>query len=67
MFIEIKGIILDKKEYDRKVLLLKRLMQYEFSEIARKYGFVKKGTSFVHEETGLEAKLLFEEKEGKPL
>jgi hypothetical protein len=67
MFIEINGVILDKREHDRKVILLKRLMQYELSEVTRKYGFVKKKEYFFHEETGIKVKLLFEEPERKPL
>jgi len=67
MFIQINGVFLDKKEHDRKVLLLKRLLQYEFSEIVRKYGFVKKGTLFIHEETGLKVKIIFEEIKQKPV
>jgi hypothetical protein len=67
MFIEINGIILDKREHSRKVLLLKRLLHYEFSEIIRKYDFKKKENFFIHEETGIKVKLLFEEAEQKPL
>jgi hypothetical protein len=74
MFIEINGTILDKKEYSRKVILLKRLLKYEFSEIIRKYGFKKckedKGrcsATFVSEDTFLRVKIVFEEHEQKPL
>jgi hypothetical protein len=67
MFVEINGIIVDKKEHNRKVLLFKRLLQYEFLEIVRKYDFKKKEGFFVHEETGIRVKLVFEEIEQKPL
>ncbi len=37
MFIEIEGRILDKRKYDREVLLMKRLLEYEFKEVVNKY------------------------------
>ena len=67
MFIKINGTILDEKEYKRKAILLRRLIQFEFSETIGKYGFRKEGNYFVHSETGIKVNLLFEEPEGKPL
>jgi hypothetical protein len=67
MFIEINGVILDKREHDRKVLLLKSLIQYELSEAIRKYGFEKRKDCYFHKETALSVKLVFEEPEQKPL
>ncbi|MGV8169463.1 MAG: hypothetical protein ACP5N3_05390 [Candidatus Nanoarchaeia archaeon] len=70
MFIEIKGRILDKHENDRKVLLLKRLLQYEFSELTKKYGFNSKGKDkdefvFCNEQTGLKVRVSFEQEKGR--
>lgn len=67
MFIKINGTILDEREYSRKVILLKRLVQFEFSESIGKYGFRKEGNYYVHLETGMRVMLLFEKPKGKPL
>jgi hypothetical protein len=70
MFVEINGRILDKRENDRKVLLLKRLLQYEFSELTNKYGFSSEGKDkedfvFCNKQTGLRVKVSFEQEKGK--
>lgn len=67
MFIEVNRTFQDKREHERRILLLKRLLQYEFSEISRRYGFTKKDSCFIHDETGLRVHLVFEEAEQKPL
>ncbi|MGV8161882.1 MAG: hypothetical protein ACP5N2_00940 [Candidatus Nanoarchaeia archaeon] len=67
MFVEINGRILDEREYKREVLLLKRLIECECSEVISKYGFKIRKNVFVHENTGLKIKLLFEKSEQKPL
>jgi len=61
MFVKTKTTILDKKEYDRKVLLAKNLIKYEFRELMRKYAD-KKGDLFVVTDLSLEIGLFFEEK-----
>lgn len=61
MFIKVKNSILDKKDYDRKILLMKRLIHYEFRELMRKYA-KKEGTKFCVEELSLEVELVFREK-----
>ncbi|PIN81363.1 hypothetical protein COV13_01450 [Candidatus Woesearchaeota archaeon CG10_big_fil_rev_8_21_14_0_10_32_9] len=61
MFVKTKTTILDKKDYDRKVLLMKKLISYEFRELMRKYAD-KKGDLFVVAELSLEIGLFFEEK-----
>jgi hypothetical protein len=67
MFIEVNSTYQDKREYERKILLLKRLLEYELRESARKYGFANARGYLLHTETGLRAKLVFEEPEQKPL
>lgn len=64
MFVQINGVILDKKENDRKIILLKRLLKYELYESMRKYGFEKRKEGLFHKETGLSVKILFEEERG---
>jgi hypothetical protein len=58
-FIQINGIILDKNEYEREVLLLRKLIEYEFYEIIRKYGFVKDEGKYLNKELSLCAKIRF--------
>jgi len=65
MFIQINGRILDEGEYKREIILLKRLIEYELTECSRRYGFERRNRVFVHKETGLKAKLVFEEQEWK--
>lgn len=67
MFIEVNGRILEKREYEREILLLKRLVEIEFQEVINQYGFRKKGKYFLHKKTGLKISLLVEEPEQKPL
>jgi len=61
MFVKTKTTILDKKEYDRKVLLMKRLISYEFRELMRKYA-EREGELFYIQALSLEISLKFSEK-----
>jgi len=58
-FIKINGRILDEKEYEKEVFLIKKLVEYELAETLRKYGFEKQGNSYIHEELLIRCSLLF--------
>jgi hypothetical protein len=61
MFIEINGRILNKREYQRRIILIKRLLEADFAEAAKNTGLERRGRHFLDRETGLKAELVFEE------
>ena len=63
MFFELNGRILDREVYEREALLLQKVIEYECSEIFRKYGFKKKEAKYELEELGMTTKIIFEEPE----
>jgi hypothetical protein len=71
MFIEINGRILDKRVYQRRIILLKRLLEIDFQEAAKNCGLERRREEdrrenknvFLDRETGLRVRIVFEEAE----
>ncbi len=61
MFVKTDQSILDKKEYERRLILMKSIIRYEFEEVIRRYADKKEDFFFV-DDLSLEIRLQFTEK-----